>query len=173
VSEPKKPPRKVTTAYLGRAAKTYLERFASSSENLRRVLVRKVERRCRARGEEPEPFLALVPDIVERCLRTGLVDDVRYAESRAASLRRRGGSTRMIQAKLAAKGVTRELRATAAAASPEEEHAAAHALAKRRRLGPYRNGEREPHRQKDLASLARAGFAFDLARAVVDGDPLE
>ena len=165
-----RPPRPVTTAYLERAALAYLERFASSSENLRRVLRRKVERRCRLRGEPPEPSLALVDEVVGRSLRSGLLDDRRFAEGRVASLRRRGGSARLIGAKLAAKGVERSVIAEALGAEPEDELAAAHALARRRKLGPYRPGERAPYRDKDLAALARAGFAYGVAREVIDGD---
>jgi regulatory protein len=163
-------PRAVTPAYLDRAALAYLERFASSAENLRRVLKRKVERRCRLRGEDPAPFLALLDDVVARALRSGLVDDRRYAEARVATLRRRGASARAIGAKLAGKGVARDVVAGALAASDEDELAAAHGLARRRRLGPYRTGDRAAAREKDLAALARAGFAFGVAREVVDGD---
>jgi regulatory protein len=57
------------------------------------------------------------------------------------------------------------------------EIAAAAALARRRRLGPYRTGAtRHSHRQKDLATLARAGFSLDLARRVLaaaDPDALD
>ena len=169
-----RPPGKVTAAYVERAALAYLERFASSAENLRRVLARKVERRCRLRGEAPEPFLALVGDVVARAIRTGLVDDRRFAEGRVATLRRRGGSARLIGAKLAAKGVDRTVIAAALAdgAEPDAdpEFAAAQALARRRRLGPYRTGERAPSREKDLAALARAGFAYGIAKRVVDVD---
>jgi regulatory protein len=43
------------------------------------------------------------------------------------------------------------------------------ALARRRRLGPYRLTEaRKDHRLRDLATMARAGFAYDVARKVVD-----
>src|SRR3954453_1635711 len=103
-TQPRRVPRAVTPAYLDRAALAYLERFASSAENLRRVLRRKVERRCRARGENAAPFLALIDDVVARALRGGLVDDRRYAEARTATLRRRGASARAIGAKLASKG---------------------------------------------------------------------
>ena len=49
---------------------------------------------------------------------------------------------------------------------------AAAAFARRRRLGPYRTKDREPNRLRDLAALARAGFAYDLARKVIDAaDP--
>ena len=74
-----RPPGKVTAAYVERAALAYLERFASSAENLRRVLVSKVERSCRLRDEEPEPLLPLVDDALRRMIETGLVNDRRYA----------------------------------------------------------------------------------------------
>src|ERR671921_1503588 len=128
----RKPPRKVTEAYLQRAAMSYLERYASSAENLRRVLRRKVDKRCRLRGEDPAEFHEMIDEVVAKSLRSGLIDDTRFAEARVATLRRRGGSARAIQAKLAAKGVDRETIA-AALESEEgdraaEEEAAAHAL---------------------------------------------
>jgi len=167
----RKPPRPVTPAYLQRAALAYLERYASSAENLRRVLKRKADRRCRLRGEDAAEFQEMIDEVVAKSLRTGLIDDTRYAEARVATLRRRGGSARAIQAKLSAKGVARTAIAAALDGGEEDdEEKAAHALARRRRLGPYRPGERAPYRDKDLAALARAGFRFDVARQVVDGE---
>src|SRR3954451_11028771 len=164
-----RPPGKVTAAYVERAALAYLERFASSADNLRRGLTRKVERRCRLREEEPEPFLPLVDDVVRLIVASGLVDDRRYAEARTASLRRRGGSARLIVAKLAAKGVEREVAAAALAGDTDaDERAAAKALARRHRLGPYRTRDRAAYRDKDLAALVRAGFNYGLARSVID-----
>jgi regulatory protein len=101
-----------------------------------------------------------VDEVVARAARTGLIDDTRYAEARVASLRRRGGSARAIQAKLAQKGVPKDAIAAALEGEPEDEHTAAHALARRRKLGPYRPGERGPYRDKDLAAMARAGFSY-------------
>ncbi|MCG7392971.1 recombination regulator RecX [Microvirga sp. ACRRW] len=167
----KKPPRKVTPAYLQRAALAYLERYASSAENLRRVLKRKVDKRCRLRGEDPAEFSEMIDEVVAKSLRTGLIDDTRYAEARVATLRRRGGSARAIQAKLSAKGVDRTtITAALEGGEEDDEEKAAHALARRRKLGPYRPGDRTPYRGKDLAALARAGFRFDVARQVVDGE---
>ena len=167
---PRKPPRPVTEAFLQRAALAYLERYSSSSENLRRVLRRKVEKRCRLRGEEAEPFYRLVDEVVSKSLRGGLVDDARYAEARVSALRRRGGSARAIGAKLARKGVDRTTIAAALEAHAGDDDEAAHALARRRKLGPYRLGEREAFRDKDRAALARAGFSFAVARRVIDGE---
>jgi regulatory protein len=178
--QPRKPPRPVTRAVLDRMALAYLERYASSAENLRRVLARKVERRCRLREEDPEAALALVEEAVARAVASGLVDDAAYAEARVASLRRRGGSRRAIAAKLAAKGVDAETVGAALArdaqarieddpeADPERE--AARALAKRRRLGPFRAAGRAENREKDIARLARAGFPYGVARDVIDAE---
>lgn len=165
----RKPPRKVTPAYLQRAAMSYLERYASSAENLRRVLRRKVDKRCRLRGEDPAEFHEMIDEVVAKSLRSGLIDDARYAEARVATLRRRGGSARAIQAKLSAKGINRSTIAAALEGEEGDEQEAARAFARRRRLGPFRPGERAPYRDKDLAALARAGFRFDLAREVIDG----
>jgi regulatory protein len=166
----RKPPRQVTAAYLQRAAMAYLERYSSSRENLRRVLRRKVDNRCRLRGEDPAPFAPLIDDVVEKSLRIGLIDDTRYAEARVASLRRRGGSARAIQAKLAAKGLDRETVAAALQAEQGNEEAAAFAYARRRRLGPFRVKDRNTFRERDMAALARAGFGFDLVRRVMSGE---
>ena len=173
----RKPPRAVTLAYLERAALAYLERYASSKENLRRVIRRKIEKRCRLRGEAPAPFYPFVDEVVERCTRAGLLDDARYAEARVATLRRRGGSARTIEARLSAKGIGRETIATALHGRERDrdadEEAAAHAFACRRKLGPYRSGERKPFREKDTAALARAGFPVGIVRRVIEADPLD
>ena len=92
-------------------------------------------------------------------------------------MRRRGSSRRGATARLAAKGVPREVVAAVLEAEreahPEEdsEEAAAWAYARRRRLGPYRlPDKRADHRERDLASLARQGFPFSLARRIVEAD---
>ena len=166
----RKPPRKVTEAYLQRAAMSYLERYSSSAENLRRVLRRKVDKRCRLRGEDPAEFKDMIDGVVAKSLRSGLIDDTRYAEARVATLRRRGGSSRAIQAKLSAKGVDRTTIAAALEGEEGDESQAARAFARRRKLGPFRPGGRAPYRDKDLAAMARAGFRFDVARKVIDGE---
>jgi regulatory protein len=184
----RKPPRPVSLAWLQRAALHYLESYASSSENLRRVLRGKLDRRCRARGEEAQPFLPLVDEVVEKAVAGGYVDDTRYAQTKVASLRRRGGSRRAIAAKLQAKGLDRdaigaaldEIDAQAAvendtdpdAGGDEAENAertAAAAYARRRRLGPFRVKEREERRDRDIAAMMRAGFGYRVAQGVIDG----
>lgn len=147
----------------------YLERYAAPAAQLHRVLARKVALSCRHHGEDPAMHAAALDEVVARCLSSGLVDDRRFAEARAATLRRRGRSARAVAATLSAKGVDRELAAQVSRVDDEEELAAARKAARRKRLGPWSRGDRGASRQKDLAALARAGFSIAIARAVIDG----
>lgn len=172
-----KPTPPITAAYLERVALQYLERYSASVAMLRQTLERRVAKRCRLRDEDPAAFAETIAAIVERARSSGLVDDARFTAARAATLRRRGASARSLSAKLAGKGVDRTLIAetlqTERDRSEEEgtnaEEDAARAYAKRRRLGPFRRPDlRAGHRDKDLASMARAGFSYGLAKTIVD-----
>ncbi|MGH1571482.1 regulatory protein RecX [Methylobacterium sp. P31] len=173
----------MSPTWLERAALHYLERYSASTEMLRRTLARRVEKRARLRGEDPAAFAEMIAATVARAVSAGLVDDTRFADTRLATLRRRGTSSRGASAKLVAKGVPREVVEAAMQAERDAlpdgeaetiELQAARAYAKRRRLGPYRRpDQRAGHRDRDLAALARAGFSYDLARRVVDAEPDE
>lgn len=175
----RKPPRPLTAASLENAAVYYLSRFASSSGNLRRVLMRKVARATRDGEEgEAEAGARLVDALIARYLEKGLLNDRAYAAQAASSLARRGTSRFSIAGKLAQKGVDDDLVTQTIAELDEQggtsELAAACALVRRRRLGPYRaSDKRAEFRDKDLASLARAGFRLDLARRVLGAKDIE
>jgi regulatory protein len=170
----RKLPKPATPERLERAALAYLERFASSAESLRRVLMRRIDRSARFHGTDRAQGAAWVEALIERYRRSGLIDDRAYAEAAARSLRRRGGSARMVRMKLAAKGVDAGTVGAAldaaAEGDPDSELSAARAYARRRRLGPFGPAAgRKERRMRDLAALARAGFSYDMARKVVDG----
>ena len=156
---------------LKRAALAYLARYAAPAAHVRRILQRRLDR-AEAVGAEirigPEDIEALLGDLA----RMGLIDDRAWAEAQARSLRRRGASTRAVAARLSSKGAPRDdIEHLLASEDDGAELRAARALARRRRLGPWRNpAERAERRQKDLAALARAGFRLDVARQVIDAD---
>jgi regulatory protein len=169
-------PAKITATSLNNIALHYLERFASSAANLRRVLMRRVKRSAAHHGSDPTEDAALVEALIQRFERSGLLDDQRYAAAKAASLRRRGGSRRAISCRLAQHGVAAELVAETLQALEAEpgggDLAAACAFIRRRRLGAHRTATRVggPEKEmtaKDMASLARAGFSFEIARRVL------
>ncbi|HYD29662.1 MAG TPA: RecX family transcriptional regulator [Azospirillaceae bacterium] len=173
---PRKPPKRVTAPYLEAAALHYLERFAASTAGLRRVLMAKVDRSAHAHGTNREDGARIIEDLIRKFQRLGYLNDAEFARARAASLHRRGASTRAIREKLATKGVDSDavdaaLAEVAQDTDGEVDVAAAVALARRRRLGPFRDpAKRDELRDKDLAALARAGFSYDIARRVVDAD---
>ena len=174
----RKLPKKATPGYLERAALFYLDRYASSAENLRRVLRRKVDRSARAHGTDPAAGEAAIEALIARFLGAGLLDDARYAEARARSLSRRGQSSRGIRLQLRQKGVGEDEIGAALAGLQDElgdpELTAALAYARRRRLGPFRaETERPAQRERDLAALARRGFAAEVVLKVIDARSLE
>jgi regulatory protein len=162
----------VTPAALEAAALQYLERYASSLANLRRVLMRRIERAARAGAIDRAEGRARVAAVVERLRQRRFVDDGAYADGRARSLSRQGRSRAAIARTLAAKGVEADAVAAALAAladTGETDVSAALRFAKRRRLGPFRAAkERAARRERDLAALGRAGFSYEVARLVVD-----
>jgi regulatory protein len=168
-------------AVLERAAASHLARYASSSENLRRILMHRVAKAAREDDAAAEEGRALVEALIARFLRAGLLDDGGYAQTKAQRLSRAGASHLKIRGWLIQKGVDRAQvdRTIAALAERGEgsELMAACAFLRRRRLGPYRPpDDRASFRQKDLAALTRAGFALELARkalAAVDIAALE
>ncbi len=173
-------PPPISAERLERAALRYLERFAASAASLRRVLLGRVERSAQLHGTDRAQGAALVEALISRYLDSGLLNDAVYAEAKANSLRRRGASARAIRGHLAIRGVEADTAQEAldrtdqdagATTTDSADAAAALALARRRRLGPFRPmDQRATHRTRDLASLGRAGFAYETARRIIDGD---
>ena len=151
---------------LERWALHYLGRYASSAENLRRVLMRRV---CRRSLETAPAAGALIDALVARFRESGLLDDAAYAAARVQALHRRGESMRAMRARLAAKGVPAADVADAVsglrAAAPDPDLAAACIFARRRRLGPFRRATADHARE--LGAFARAGFSRRVAEAVL------
>tara|TARA_R110002072_G_scaffold19040_12_gene70571 strand:- start:2328 stop:3113 length:786 start_codon:yes stop_codon:yes gene_type:complete len=172
----RKQPKPATAKYLERYALWYLERYASSCENLRRALQRKVTLSAQAHGTDPQEGADAIEALIGRLRRIGALNDEVYARGRVQTLQRRGASRRTIRQKLAAKGVTAETITQALQTLAEEqggnpEMTAALAYARRRRLGPYRpEAERADHRDKDMAALGRQGFAYDLVRRIIQAE---
>jgi regulatory protein len=158
--------RKIGSELLEEWALHYLGRYASSAENLRRVLMRRVRRRSAENAAEVRP---LIDELVARYRERGLLDDAAYAAARVQSLHRRGDSVRAIRARLTAKWVAASEIAAALSelrsAAVDPDLAAACAFARRRRLGPYRRAASD--RARELAAFARAGFSRRIAEAVL------
>jgi regulatory protein len=148
---------------LNRLALHYVGRYATTRAKLAIYLRRKVQERG-WNGSGP----ADIDGIVGRCAELGYVDDRAFAETRAASLGRRGYGGRRIGVALQVAGIDREL---AAEVMPDDDAAvrAAEVYAKRKRIGVYGDGSVDPKlRQRQIAAMLRAGHSFDLAKRFIN-----
>jgi regulatory protein len=172
----------ISAKSLHNAAAFYLERYPSTAEGLRRVLNRRVTKAKRLGAPVIDDVDRAIDAVVRKFVDAGVVDDKAFAETKARALHRRGASGRLTRQKLKLAGIDSETVDRAMTALGEELHAdpaerewrAAVSHARRRRLGPFRPGkDRADKRQRDLASMARGGFAYDLARKVIDAKDVD
>lgn len=181
----KRSPRKITPRYLENAALYYLQRYATSAGNLRRVLTRKVDRSCQFHETAPDEFYPLIDALILRYEKSGLLNDTVYAEGRVASLRRQGKSSSAITGKLRTKGLAAEVIQTALDSIDGErpdtdtpaDLTAALKLARKRKIGRFNPAPeadpllRRKQQTREMGIMARGGFSFDIARQALDFDP--
>ena len=174
--------RPITAKYLQNAATFYLERYPSTAEGLRRVLQRRVRRAEMAEAPVMANVQQAIDALVAKFVASGVIDDKAFAQTKARALHRRGVSAKLTRLRLQLAGIDAVTLDQALAGLDEELHTepkerewkAATALARRRRLGPYRaEQDRKAARSRDLAAMARAGFDYELARKVIDAPNAE
>lgn len=164
------------------AARRYLQRYWPTVAQLRKVLLRRLP------AEGPPAVFARVRADVEAVLAAlvegGALDDARAAKAWAEQLDRRGLPRPVLRQRMRGKGLSdahtdAALQAVEADAASrgvvDPELARAVAAARRKRLGPYGRdpAARADRRARDLAALARLGFGYGLARAVIDAEDEE
>ncbi|HIV76689.1 MAG TPA: RecX family transcriptional regulator [Candidatus Sphingomonas excrementigallinarum] len=169
VSADRRPPKPLDPKMLENLALRYVERFATTEGKLVDYLTRKLRERDWA-GEGPPDVRGLAARMVE----LGYIDDRAYAEAKAASLARRGLGARRVAQALHAARVGAEDHEAIAPQVAEAAQAAALAFARRRRIGPFGEGEVDRAvREKQLAAMLRAGHAMELSRRIVSAAPGE
>ena len=187
------PRSQIDASYILNAAFHYLGRFSSSEANLRKTLTRKIQRRKKKLQEAvdiddhtlvidihslTEEEEGWIEEAVTKCRDYGYVDDHRYAEQRAQNLLLRGKPPRQIKQDLKHKGIAEDIIAIALAKlerpipCDQQQHWNADLFAavryiKRRRLGAFSAVGREKPFEKQLASMARAGFSYEISKQVL------
>ncbi|MDB5696765.1 MAG: RecX family transcriptional regulator [Sphingomonas bacterium] len=165
-----KPPRSqlppLDTVALERLALRYVERFATTRGKLSDYLRRKI----RERGWEGTP--ADPTALAERMAALGYVDDLAWAQGKAAALNRRGLGARRVSGALMQARVEEADREAVAPDVAARAVEAALAFARRKRLGPWaretldRSSDRVAY-DKQLGAMLRAGHPLDLSRRVL------
>jgi regulatory protein len=165
----RKAPRPLTAIKLEEMALAYVARFATSAGKLEAYLARKLQERGWDGEGDGRTAIAAV---IARFADLGYVDDAGFARMRSTSLLRRGYGARRIAQDLNAAGIGEAIRSDC---TPDEGAArrAVLALARRKGLGPFTRGLGEGERldpalrEKQMASLLRAGHAMGVARALL------
>lgn len=167
-------PKKITATYLQNSGLYYLQRFAASSAQFRRVMQRKIDKSCKAHPDQDrDECINLLNNLIEAFQRSGLLNDEMFATGAIRSLRQRGLSTRAIEARMAIKGipatlVKQTLGEIDSLRDINPDLLAALKHARKRRIGPYTPVDKGgDHRDKQLAAMARAGFDFEIAQKVM------
>ena len=115
-----------------------------------------------------------VEEVLSEFERLHYLDDSRYAEIKVRSYLNSGKPARYIETKLKAKGINAAEIAKILAELEYNPLEMALKLAKRKKIGPYRAAEsRREFRQKDMATLVRAGFDYDVVCEVLNRESEE
>ena len=184
----KRPPKKITPKYLKNYTAFYLKRYTTTTMHLKKLLMRRAKRSIAFHGEPEITEAEMMIDDLIRMLSDdmGLIDDERYAESKALSQRRKGQSRRAIVGKLMQKGldpdaahraissVDQQMPGRPMTDADQKWHAelkAARRYMARRRITPWGPAEKKADYdayEKDLARLARRGFSYDIVKTALE-----
>ena len=165
--------RKITKSRLQNIALYYVQRFESSTANLRSVLKRRVDEYAYYnRDFNPAEAYAWIEEILQSFQGYKYIDDVRFAGLKVRDYLAAGKSEKYIRMKLAEKGIDEAVVEQVLAEQEFDPFENAMRLAKKKHIGPFRRAEeREAFRQKDMAVLARAGFELDVVKRVLAENP--
>lgn len=176
LSSPPKRIRKMTKIRLQNIALYYLERFDSSSANLRQVLKRRVLDYARNMPDfDVSAAEEWIEEIVSRFEGLGYINDSRYAEFKIDNYLLSGKPERYIRQKMLQKGIGEDVVSQILDNREFDEEAMALRFAAKKKIGPFRqDGEsRRINRQKDLAVLVRAGFRYDISAKIIGAENID
>lgn len=165
--------RKITKQRLKNIALYYLQRFETSTANLKSVLMRRVNEYAYQNPEwNRQEAIEWIDEIVEQLEGYGYVNDERFAELKIKDYLAAGKSARFIKGKLQLKGINES---TVDAFLEEQEYNPydlALKFAKKKHLGRFRPDEesRLENRQKDMMKIVQAGFDYDVAQKICQTD---
>lgn len=167
----KRTPKIPTKTRLKNIALYYLERFETSKENLRSVLRRRIDKYAFFdKDYKKEQAYVWADEIVDECCNKNFVSDERFAEFKVSSYLRAGKPKRYIEQKLKQKGIDNKTIEKIFDNTEYNEQDVALNFAKKKKIGRFREDldKRKEFYQKDLATLVRAGFSFDIAKDILD-----
>lgn len=166
-------PKIPTKTRLRNIALYYLERFESSEENLRAVLRRRIDKYAFFdKNYNPSEAYQWADEVVEECSKQNFVNDERFAGFKISSYLNAGKPRRYIEQKLKQKGINEQTISHLFDNTDYSELETALNFARKKKIGRFRPDEesRIANRQKDLGTLVRAGFDFEIAKEILNID---
>ncbi len=145
----------------------YLQRYASSSENLRKYLKRKVQNSYLNTNSDH-----IINSIIESLENQKILDDKLFSESKIRNYLNKGWSLRKIEFKLKELDVKDyiivDCLKEAQDLNKNFDLIAASRLAKKKSIGPYRKKElTDQIKNKELGVLSRAGFSYNIVKKIL------
>jgi regulatory protein len=164
--------REPTPQWLRQRALSYLDRFPATTMKMRQHLFSKAKPGMEQHGLKEADVRASIDGEIEKLVKSGILNDAEFANSKARLLVRQGKSTSHIRNKLLQLEFTGEQVGDALAALDGSAEArdlqAAARYVRKRKFGPYKaENTRSERYQKEMASLARNGFSYDVAKKVL------
>ena len=180
-----KPPKKITEQYLYNSSLYYLQRFTSSSGNLRSIMTRKIIKSCdHHEDQDIDRCKEMLENIIVRLQAEQYINDESYTKAMINSYRNKGLSEKMIKQKLSIKSIPSDLiddkqieidneiseitNSLELDISPEL--IAAVKMTRKKRIGCFKPESKDIERNKELSILARNGYSFDIANKALNID---
>ncbi|WP_373087339.1 regulatory protein RecX [Sneathiella sp.] len=171
-------PKEPTSKWLRDQALRYLNRFPATTFKMRQHLMTRAAAGAELFDVDDAELGFRIEAEIARLVASGFINDREFAASKARVMARQGKSVTQIELRLQGLGFTEEDQENALEELGEDRRAldlaAAARYVKRRKFGPYKPARtREARDTREMASLARSGFSYDVARTVLDADKAE
>lgn len=178
VEKPKKKriPKKITKIRLQNIALYYLQRFDTSVQKLREVLKKRVNEYAHFDSEfKRNEAYQWIEEILEKFVDYHYLDDARFAENKVRNYLMGGKPKKYIENKLREKGVSEEIIADCFDEVEYNPWEVILNFARKKKIGGFREDEKKRRelRQKDMGTLVRAGFEYDMVMQILDYVPDE
>lgn len=157
--------KKITFNRLYNIALYYLSRYDASSDKVRQMLLRRLTKLKNLKEDIPEQSEQWIEDVIVRLQELGYVNDERYIENQVRILSAAGKSKQFILSKLSQAGLKKEHIRACLEKNDINDLSNARRYVYKKKMGylrPQKN--RADFHQKDLATLARAGFSYEIAK---------
>ncbi len=164
----------ITHKRLYNIALFYLSRYDASLEKVRTVLNRRIQKSIQA-GQSINPEAGKwIEDILRHLSELGYLSDERYAQNQIRRLSEQGKSNQFILMKLKSAGISEDIIHHLLTTLPSSEQDRADHFVKKKKLGCFRpQNQQDAFYMKDMATLGRAGFSYEIARKALSQETEE